>query len=165
VEIRRFGIGHRRPDGPPGTVGVQGAPIHADRHGLVAELALRPNASVSPHSNANLAYVVVIEGGGFVQVGDEKARVAAGEAVVWPPDVIHAVWTETTPMRAVVVEFAIRPNDDALTLVAAEAQVTSEAQAAGEGSASLGVSKAEGSLAPRPPVGPETHESTEREPW
>jgi hypothetical protein len=67
---------------------------------------LKSNASIAPHSNPNLAYFLVIEGGGFVRVGDEQARVAAGEAVVWPPDVVHSAWTEHTPMRAIVVEFA-----------------------------------------------------------
>ena len=76
----------------------------------MAELAFRPNAAMAPHSNPNLVYFVVIEGGGFVQVGDEQARVAAGEAVVWPPDVVHAAWTELTPMRAIVVEFAGAPD-------------------------------------------------------
>jgi len=61
---------------------------------------------MAPHSNPNLTYFVVIEGGGLVQVGDERARVAAGEAVVWPPNLVHAAWTEQTPMRALVVEFA-----------------------------------------------------------
>ena len=31
----------------------------------------------------------MIEGGGWVGVGDERTRVQAGEAVVWPPDVLH----------------------------------------------------------------------------
>ena len=48
----------------------------------------------------------MIEGGGWVGVGDERTRVQAGEAVVWPPDVLHAAWTDGTPMRAIVVEFA-----------------------------------------------------------
>jgi quercetin dioxygenase-like cupin family protein len=106
MEIRRFGFGHRRPDGPAGTRGVEAAPVHADSRGAIAELALRPNAVMAPHSNPNLCYLLVIEGGGFVQVGEERARVAAGEAVVWPPNVIHGAWTELTPMRAIVVEFA-----------------------------------------------------------
>jgi quercetin dioxygenase-like cupin family protein len=105
MDIRRFGIGHRRPDGPPGTKGVQGGPIHSDERGVVAELALERGGSIPPHSNPNLTYFLVIEGGGFVRVGDETARVAAGDAVVWPPDVIHAAWTELTPMRVIVVEF------------------------------------------------------------
>jgi len=178
MEIRRFGIGHRRSDGPPGTVGVAAAPIHSDRLGVIAELALRPKASIAPHSNPNLAYLVVIEGGGFVRVGDETARVAAGEAVEWPPDVVHAAWTEATPMRALVVEFAVRPDDGAIALIAAEAEDTGPGGssaasggpvAADPGSAwrggSAGSSRADGSLASKPPAAPEDHVSTEREPW
>ena len=48
---------------------------------------------------------MVIEGGGFVRVGDEQSRVAAGEAVLWPPGVLHAAWTDQSQMRAIVVEF------------------------------------------------------------
>jgi quercetin dioxygenase-like cupin family protein len=106
MEIRRFGIGHRRPDGPPGTRGVQGLAIHSDARGALAELALERGGSISPHSNPNLTYFLVIEGGGFVSVGEETARVSAGDAVVWPPHVEHAAWTEVTPMRAIVVEFS-----------------------------------------------------------
>jgi quercetin dioxygenase-like cupin family protein len=92
---------------------VRGQSIHADERGLVAELALERDAAISPHSNPNLAYFLVIEGGGFVRVGDETARVSAGEAVVWPPDVIHGAWTEASPMRAIVVEFAATLADRA----------------------------------------------------
>ena len=48
----------------------------------------------------------MIEGGGWVGVGDERTRVQAGEAVVWPPDVLHGAWTDGAPMRAIVVELA-----------------------------------------------------------
>jgi quercetin dioxygenase-like cupin family protein len=121
MEIRRFGVGHRRREGPAGTHGVDGQPIHSDEFGAIAELAFRPNAAVAPHSNPNLSYFIVIEGGGFVRVGDERARVAAGEAVVWPPDILHAAWTEQTPMRALVVEFATGPAGVVVTGPVAEA--------------------------------------------
>jgi quercetin dioxygenase-like cupin family protein len=104
MEIRRFGVGNRRPDGPPGTTGVAGQVIHADARGTVSELAFVRHGSIEPHSNPNTTWLVVIEGGGFVQVGDERARVAAGEAVLWPADVPHAAWTELSEMRAIVVE-------------------------------------------------------------
>lgn len=106
MEIRRFGAGRRRPDGPPGTRGVAGLPIHSDERGVVAELAIERGGSIPTHSNPNLTYFLVIEGGGFVRVGEETARVSAGDAVVWPPDIPHSAWTEVTPMRAIVVEFA-----------------------------------------------------------
>ena len=106
IEVRRFGVGHRRPDGPPGTTGIEGQVIESGPAGIVAELAFSRRARITPHSNPNWTYFLVIEGGGWVGVGDERTRVAAGEAVVWPPDVLHAAWTDGAPMRAIVVEFA-----------------------------------------------------------
>ena len=126
IEIRRFGVGHRRPDGPVGSVGLTGQVIHSDGRGLVSELAFTRAARIEPHANPNTTWFVVIEGGGWVGVGDERARVAAGEAVLWPADVTHAAWTEHSEMRAFVIEFA-GPDDrmvvdgQALALVAGEA--------------------------------------------
>ncbi len=105
IEVRRFGVGHRRPDGPPGTSGVTGQPIHSDARGAVTELAFTRAAAIEPHANPNTSWFVVIEGGGWVGVGEERTRVAAGEAVLWPADVPHAAWTEHSEMRAFVVEF------------------------------------------------------------
>jgi len=110
MEIRRFGVGNRRPDGPPGTTGVAGQVIHADARGTVSELAFARRGAIELHSNPNTTWFVVIEGGGMVRVGDERARVAAGEAVLWPADVPHAAWAELSEMRAIVVELA-GPDD------------------------------------------------------
>jgi quercetin dioxygenase-like cupin family protein len=143
MDIRRFGIGHRRQEGPPGTRGVGGQPIHSDARGVIAELAFRPHGSIALHANPNLSYLVVIEGGGFVQVGEDVARVGAGEAVVWPPNVVHAAWTELTPMRAIVVEFASGAPESML----------------------LEPTPAEGALAPRPATRAPDRESPEQEPW
>ena len=106
IEIRRFGVGHRRPDGPPGSSGVTGQVIHSDARGTIAELAFARGAGIEPHANPNTTWFIVIEGGGWVGVGDERTRVAAGEAVLWPADVTHAAWTEHSEMRAFVIEFA-----------------------------------------------------------
>jgi quercetin dioxygenase-like cupin family protein len=116
MDVVRFGVGHRRPEGPPGTTGLAGALIHTDGRGLVAELAFGRNARLEPHSNPNTTWFVAIEGGGWVGVGDERARVSAGEAVLWPADVIHTAWTEHSEMRAIVVEFA-GPDDGAASVV------------------------------------------------
>jgi quercetin dioxygenase-like cupin family protein len=177
MEIRRFGIGHRRQDGPPGTRGVEATPLHVDARGVVAEVALKSNATIAPHSNPNLAYFLVIEGGGFVQVGDERARVAAGEAVVWPPDVVHSAWTEQTPMRAIVVEFAPAADDadppliDAGTIEPANgrpdapAEAAAPAKSAAPAQPAVDSIRAEGELAPKPVVPPPDRESPEGEPW
>jgi quercetin dioxygenase-like cupin family protein len=118
IEIRRFGVGHRRPDGPPGTVGIEGRVIESRASGSIAELAFGRRAHVTPHSNPRWTCLLVIEGGGWVGVGDERSRVTAGEAVVWPPDVLHAAWTDGVPMRAIVVELAEEPAQLAAAFVA-----------------------------------------------
>jgi quercetin dioxygenase-like cupin family protein len=105
IEIRRFGVGHRRPDGPAGSVGLTGQVIHSDGRGTVSELAFARGARIEPHANPNTTLFIVVEGGGWVGVGEERTRIAAGEAAVWPADLIHSAWTEHSEMRALVVEF------------------------------------------------------------
>ena len=104
MEIRRFGPGHRRPEGPPGSQGMTGQVIHSDARAVIAELAFGPRAMIAPHSNPNTTYFIVISGGGWVQVGEERSRVNHGEAVLWPPDVVHGAYTDGSEMRAIVVE-------------------------------------------------------------
>jgi len=150
IEIRRFGVGHRRADGPPGTTGVRGQVIHSDPRGTVSELAFSRNGRVEPHTNPNTSWFVVIEGGGWVVVDGERARVAAGEAVLWPPDVPHGAWADHGPMRAFVIEFAaidVGPG----ALIEGRARPRLDA----------GVGHGEGSLVgegPEPPADPEAGE-------
>lgn len=138
---------------------MEATPLHGDERGVLAELALKPNAAIAPHSNSNLTYLLVIEGGGFVQVGEERARVAAGDAVVWPPNVIHAAWTELTPLRAIVVEFA---SPAAANLLLEGAVELGESSAA---AANPNATPAEGRLAAKPDQLPPDRESPEGEPW
>lgn len=147
MEIRRFGIGQRRPDGPAGTHNVQAALIDSGPHGVVAELALARHATIETHSNPNTAWFVVIEGGGFVTVGSERARVFAGEAVLWPAGVPHGASTDMSEMRAIVIEF---PAADLVlgpgaAIVEARAVVVGEAAAS---PASAAVAPASAAVAP-----------------
>jgi quercetin dioxygenase-like cupin family protein len=153
IEVRRFGVGFRRPDGPPGTSGLLGQVIHSDARGVVTELAFSRGARFAPHDNPNTTWFCVIEGGGFVLVGDERRRVAAGEAILWPAGITHAAWTELTEMRAIVVEFS--GADDAhlrgiLEGVARQVGPGGGQQEGGRGS----VTRGEGQLAPRVPREP-----------
>lgn len=105
IEIRRFGVGHRRLDGPPRTSGVADQVITSDDRGTVTELAFARGARMEPYASPNTSWLIVIEGGGWVGVGEERTRIAAGEAVIWPADVPHAAWTDHSQMRAFIVEF------------------------------------------------------------
>lgn len=151
---------------------METTPLHGDERGVIAEIALKPNAAIPAHTNSNAAYLLVIEGGGWVQVGDERARVAAGDAVVWPANAVHAVWTELTPMRAIVVEFAAQPGDFRAEpraergLAAAETgDPTPEPRLRGEPSQPEPPMPADGSLAPKPDELSPDRESREGEPW
>ena len=143
MEVRRFGVGNRRPEGPPGTTGVEGQVIHGDARGVIAELAFRKGGRIEPHDNPNTTWFVVIEGGGYVLVGEEERRVAAGEAVLWPADVTHSAWTVYGPMRALVVEFA-GPDDSRMRGI-----LDGIAKRLGPGETGA-VAKAQGRLADRP---------------
>jgi quercetin dioxygenase-like cupin family protein len=151
IEVRRFGVGHRRKDGPPGTTGVQGQVIHSDGRGVISELAFARNGRIDPHTNPNTTWFVVIEGGGWVIVDGERTRVAAGEAVLWPPDVPHGAWADHGPMRAIVVELAGQEE----TIVGGLIEAGVETQAP------LPVARGVGRLrseAPKPPPDPDAGE-------
>lgn len=154
MDIRRFGPGQRRPEGPPGTRGVSGTVIHQDARGVVAELAFERHALIAPHDNPNTTLFVVISGGGFVQVGVERERINQGEAVVWPAGIAHGAYTDGTEMRAIVIE--LPGADDAWARGILEALVPG-------GTDAPPASLAEGALAPS--TTREHHDESHGEPW
>jgi quercetin dioxygenase-like cupin family protein len=151
MDIRWFGPGHRRPESAPGTRGLSGQVIWNDERGNVSELAFARDGGIAAHENPNTTLFIVVSGGGWVQVGEERTRVTHGEAVVWPPGVPHGAWTEGTEMRAIVVEL---PRGTA-RIVEGTARPTDE-----EG----GAEPARGTLT-RPAADPVTRDESEGEPW
>jgi len=157
LEIRRFGPGHRRAGGPPGTRNVAGQVIFHDDRAVITEMAFGPYALITPHANqSNTALFIVISGGGFVQVGDERARVNHGEAVLWPPGVLHGAYTDGTEMRVIIVELV---GDEEQSLVAGVAT----AQEAGTDQPAQ-PTPASGTLAERTRTRDE-YDASEGEPW
>lgn len=149
MEIRRFGFGHRRPEGPTGSRGVSAAAIHGDARGSVTELAFGRKAHLELHTNPTTTLFIVIEGGGFVRVGEETERVFAGEAILWPADLPHGASTDVSEMRAIVVE--LPAVDEAVARGFHEAS----ALATGSGALSAPGVKVDGALVPdgRPAAG------------
>ncbi len=167
MEIRRFGPGHRRPDGPPGTQGVSGQVILSDDRASVSELAFGRYAAITPHiNNDSSSLFIVIGGAGYVQVGDERSRVNHGEAVVWPVGVMNGAYTDGTEMRAIIVELNGRQD---LLEASLGARVVSASPAGtggddGEGQPASRPARAEGSLAERQ-LNRDEYNSAEGEPW
>jgi quercetin dioxygenase-like cupin family protein len=141
IEVVQFGVGHRRPDGPPGTTGVSGQVIFSDARGTISELAFGRNGRIEPHTNPNTTWFIVIEGGGWVVVDHERLRVAAGEAILWPAGIPHGAWADRGQMRAFVVELA--GADDALARGLIEGRRAAPLLAAGEAGS---VARGEGGL-------------------
>ena len=93
----------------------------------------------------------MVEGGGWVGVGDEWTRIAAGEAAVWPADLPHTAWTEHSEMRALVVEFGGADDRDTVLGRAREPDP-------GAASVTPGIGELAARTTPRPASGPDEGE-------
>ena len=86
---------------------LNGLPILLDRPTLVVAMYLDPHGAMAEHSAPVPVLFLVTGGRGFVRVGGpdgETREVAAGDAVLWPAGVDHAVWTEDEELAAIVVD-------------------------------------------------------------
>jgi quercetin dioxygenase-like cupin family protein len=84
-----------------------GLPILLDRPLAVVALYLEAHGVMEEHSADVPILLLVIEGSGFVRVGDahgEQRAVAAGDAVLWPAGVEHTLWTDDQSLRAIAIE-------------------------------------------------------------
>jgi quercetin dioxygenase-like cupin family protein len=151
MDIYRFGPGFRRPGPATATQGLDSQTIWGDPRARVTELAFSRRAVMAPQTSPDLGLFIIIAGGGWVQVGEERTAINHGEAVEWPAGVAHAAWTDGSPMRAILVEVPEAPIEGRHRRLA-EASVTTGPQAA------------RGGLADRD-IRPEDHDQTEGEPW
>jgi quercetin dioxygenase-like cupin family protein len=155
VEIVRFGPGHRRVGGPPGSLGVADQVLWSDDRAHVSELAFTRQAIMPPQTSLHDGVFVVVSGGGWVQVGDERLPVHHGEAVTWPAGIDHGAWTDGSEMRVILVELS---GDGHPAARIGPGDPVPESGAPGR------AEPARGALAPRVPR-PEEHDPTEGEPW
>jgi quercetin dioxygenase-like cupin family protein len=151
VEVLRFGPGFRRSASREGRRGVADGTIWADPRARITELAFSRRALITPETSPDLGLFVVVAGGGWVQVGDERTTIDHGEAVAWPPGVAHAAWTDGSTMRAILVEVP-------------DLAVLGSAARTADGPTQAEPTPARGRLAARE-VRPEDHDLSEGEPW
>jgi quercetin dioxygenase-like cupin family protein len=151
MEILRFGPGHRHARTLSGTQGLAHQTIWADPRARVTELAFSRRALVPPQTSPDAGLFIVVAGGGWVQVGDERASINHGEAVEWPAGVAHGAWTDGSTMRALLLEVPDLAIEAPRAARAEPARVTD-------------LEPARGHLAERERR-PEDHDSSEGEPW
>jgi quercetin dioxygenase-like cupin family protein len=151
VEVFRFGPGFRRSRPPSGTRGLADQVIWNDPRARITELAFSSRALVAPQTSPDHGLFIVVAGGGWVQVGEERTVVNHGEAVEWPPGVAHGAWTDGTTMRAILVEVPDAAVPARHVPLADPPAVTEPAPARGR-------------LADRE-LRPEDHDASEGEPW
>jgi len=151
VEILRFGPGFRRPRPPAGTQGLADQTIWADPRARITELAFSRRALIPPQTSPDLGLFIVVAGGGWVQIGEERSAINHGEAVEWPPGVAHGAWTDGSTMRVILVEVPDAAIDAPHTRLAQPPEVAD-------------MEPARGRLAERE-TRPEDHDQTEGEPW
>jgi quercetin dioxygenase-like cupin family protein len=155
VEILRFGPGSRQPARAVGAVGLAEGTIWPDPRARVTELAFAPRGVLPPQASASDGLFIVVSGGGWLQVGEERAAIHHGEAVHVPAGVVHGAWTDGTPMRVVLVE--VMPHGDELA-AGPHIEAGSDAPVGGTLAAARGGLVRDG---PRP----EDHDPAEGEPW
>ena len=151
MEILRFGPGFRRPFPLEGAHGVADQLVWSDPHARVTELAFASRALLPPQTSPDRGLLVVVAGGGWVQVGEERTAIHHGEAVELPPGVAHGAWTDGSTMRVMLVEVP----DSAVEVDHARLADVPGASATTPG---------RGGLAPRP-VRPDEYDASEGEPW
>ncbi len=85
---------------------VNGLPLLLDVPVTIVAMYFEPHATLEEHSADTPVVFLVLEGRGTVRIGrpqGETRHVSAGDAVLWPANIDHMVWTSEEPLRAIVV--------------------------------------------------------------
>ena len=151
MDVLRFGPGFRRSRPREGTQGVADQTIWSDPRARITELAFSSRAFIAPQTSPDLGLFIVVAGGGWVQIGEERTSIDHGEAVEWPPGVAHGAWTDGSTMRAILVEVP-------------DTAIDGDSERRTDPPTVTDLAPARGRLADRD-VPPEEHDPSEGEPW
>ena len=89
---------------------VHGMPFLLDVDVQVEAMYFDPHASIEEHSADHPILFLVISGQGTMRIGGpagETRIVEAGDAVLWPAHVDHAVWTDEEQLYAIVINMPL----------------------------------------------------------
>jgi len=97
-----------RPDWTPlpyeGCIRVEAKGLVQQEKFSIAMLRFQPNATIHRHPADIIIDVFCLEGEGITSVGNENARIHAGEWVRWPAGEPHQLWTEKSMMVTLMIE-------------------------------------------------------------
>ena len=85
-----------------------GLPVLLDQPTAVVALTFAPQGEMDEHDAEHDILFIVVGGSGFVRVGGPTAAtlaVKAGDAIHWPPHVLHKAWTTDDAMQAISIEY------------------------------------------------------------
>lgn len=88
---------------------VNGLPIVLDGPLMIEAMYFEPNAVLDEHSASHPIIFLVTAGSGYIRIGGpdgETREVSLGDAVLWPADTDHTVWTESERLEAIVAQLA-----------------------------------------------------------
>lgn len=86
---------------------VNGMPLMLDAEHSVMALYFEPHATMDEHAADHPILFLVLSGQGTLRLGGstgETRTVQAGEAILWPAQTDHTVWTDEEPLHAIAIE-------------------------------------------------------------
>ena len=109
VKTISFGESARKPAPERwGCTNLDASPILADPLAVVHHYS--PHGEMREHAAQEAILCICIDGCGFVKVGDDTSELVADQAVVWPKDKTHKVWTTNSSMTVVLIHFPGRSD-------------------------------------------------------
>jgi quercetin dioxygenase-like cupin family protein len=85
---------------------VNGLPLLLDTPTAVVAMYFEPHATLDEHSADHPILFLAIDGQGTVRIGGsdgEVHEVCAGEAILWPANQDHMVWTDEGTLQALTI--------------------------------------------------------------
>jgi quercetin dioxygenase-like cupin family protein len=85
---------------------VNGLPLLLDVPVMIVAMYFEPHAILEEHSTDTPLVFLVIGGQGTVRIGGpqgETRHVNVGDAVLWPANIDHMVWTSEEPLQAIAI--------------------------------------------------------------
>ena len=83
-----------------------GMPILLDTDLQVEMMYFDPHGFMEEHATDHPILVVAIQGQGLVRIGGpqgETCNIMAGEAILWPANTAHTIWTEGNTLQVLVI--------------------------------------------------------------